>query len=80
MTGLETSVQLLGGNKLWFNRKTAKKTVQMPNYPCTFQKSNKYSGVHLSKCDYCSSKLFTQTDRPLIWQHMLKCRVSNRFK
>ena len=45
----------------------------MPNYPCLFQKSNKYSSVHLSKCDYCCSKLFTQTDQLLIWQHMLKC-------
>ena len=61
MTGLKTFVQLSGRDKLWFNhlRKIAK-TAQMPNYPNPFLKSSKYSGVHLSKCDYCSrSKLFT---------------------
>ena len=42
-------------------------------YPCPFQKSNKYTGMHLSKCDYCCSKLFTQSDQPLIWQYILKC-------
>ena len=30
MTGLKTSVQLLGENKLWFNRKIAKNKLKCP--------------------------------------------------
>ena len=72
MTGLKTSVQLLGGNKHRFIEKSQKDYSNAQLF-FPFQKSNKYSGVHLNKCDYCCSKLFTQTDGLLIWQHVLKC-------
>ena len=37
MTGLKTSVQLLGGNKLWFNRKIAKGQLKCPSILAHFR-------------------------------------------
>ena len=38
MTGLKTSVQLLRGNKLWFNRKIVKGQLKCPTMPAHFLK------------------------------------------